>query len=286
MGEYMAIAGRFRGDQLALLLDEMAATADGQSCAEWGVAYCHGTLLEILRGVSRALSSEREASGVLGQPDAGPDPSSRKVDDSRATQRGLQPAGPEARAVSRTDFGGLREIKTDVAIAYLSFAGEPVSRQPLLRREAVRSQAFCAPGRLKDPHALSIGQRFTRTDDPVERFFLHVVDSCEEGDPISSVTAMHERLAGEPDQRFMLLNTKRLVVSTWCAGAVPAQATPLGGAGEHQPEEPVLWLGRAAQVRVLAPRRLAAAGDMKWEPLPASTVLAFARRRYEAGQPD
>jgi hypothetical protein len=233
MGEALALAGRFGIGLLTAALEELVATGPAGRYGGWGIAYCYGTLLEVVR-------SDRPAPGAEGG----------------------------------FDFSGLNDIKTDLAIARLTDKAEVPAYnrdlQPYLRREAPRPQAFCAPARLRNPRALDAGHRITDGADPDERFFLHVLHSFDEGDPLGSVTAMHERLAGEPDQRFMLLNTRLLAVSTW---------------QEPGDGRPPLWLGRSDLVRALAPTRLEALGEMSWEPVAARSVMVFTRQRYEAGQP-
>ncbi|MFO7676003.1 MAG: hypothetical protein R6X12_06800 [bacterium] len=169
---------------------------------------------------------------------------------------------------AQPEWNGLADIKADMAIARLAGpAGHDGERQPLIRREHPRPQAFLTPARLGDPAGLDIGQRITDRDDPDERFFLHVLHSLDETDPLGSVTAMHERLAAEPDQRFLLMNTNLLLASTW-----------------REPGVGATLLGRSDQLRVLAPVRLSAFGEMNWEVLPPRTVMFLSRQRYEAGQ--
>lgn len=275
MSEVMALAGRFYSDQLIAALDELATAGPVERYGGWGVAWCYGTLLEVARAGRRQPGEKVPGPDAVPRSPAGAGSTGRSRPDVAAAEAAVAPteASPARdNYCTQASYDRLRDIKTDLAIIRLTDRAEmpAYSRdlQPFLRQETPRPQSFCAPGRLQSPEVLDIGRRITDSSDPAERFLLHILTSYDEADPLGSLTAMHERLADEPDQRFMLLNTKTLLVSTW--------REPTG-------DDPALWLGRGGLLRVLAPIRLESLGEMDWEPVPARTVMVFNRRRYEAG---
>jgi hypothetical protein len=168
------------------------------------------------------------------------------------------------------DFGRLAELRTDVVCLLVEpGAGRGVRElQPFVRRDSGRQWTFCHFGKVVRPQQLDTGGRVVDSQNPSERFFLHLLNRLDNNTPIESIAAALGELEGETALSFWMMSTDLTIVASW-----------------HDPEtregEGVLWMGDADLVRYVASRPIPGVAEVNWERLPSRTVFAISRERRE-----
>lgn len=231
MTHLLVTAGRFTASNLtaaaqALVKDKPEA---------WGIAFCHGNRLEWLHSPPAPVADPNEP----------------------------------ARPGSDADYSGLDDLRTDMALLAIHSGCRLLSRrevQPFIRREPLRSWAFCNLGRIEHPELLDTGPRAAETQTPDERLFLHLIERLDPEKPVESAESIIADLKGETAVCFALMCPQWL----------------LFGLKQTAAEQPRLWKGRGDLLLVLASEPVAdIPGVGKWTPVVGNIVMAVTRQPKE-----
>ncbi|MGC8797948.1 MAG: hypothetical protein ACP5PK_04710 [candidate division WOR-3 bacterium] len=195
MGRFLIAAGRFRMEWLlaAAFREGRQLSTDEQLSGDWGLAYCHGNRLELVRADGR-----KAGTGVL-----------------------------KALLEIKTDMAVVYQQPPE-AMAVL-----PGRSQPYSRYDRGTNWVFCYAGKISQPERLFPGWHQTPGGlIKGELLFAYVYDRFDVNAPVASLNEIVDGLGEEPELAFCLMSPELVAVACHTDGRADNPARLWLGRGE------------------------------------------------------